>query len=169
MKKLLPVIAGILVAAIAFFGYSKFLGGGEAETPAGAQKRAKAEAAVEKKKRLKAPIDGPTVQLAEPFTVNLADRGVPFYGRFAVALKVDAQTPVELAAHGSSDPPKIEELPEIRDAIIDVVSSKSSAELSSQKGWHHVKEEIKAAINGKAPHTVAIEVFITDRAIQQAA
>jgi flagellar basal body-associated protein FliL len=60
----------------------------------------------------------------------------------------------------------IEELPEIRDAIVSVVSSKTSTELATEAGWKHVKEEIKAHVNQHAPHSVVLEVFVTDRAVQ---
>ena len=166
-KKLLPIMIGVFVLGGAFFAYTTFLKpSAPSEPPAVAQARLKKETAAEKKERLKEPIDGPVVQVAEPFTVNLADRAGVFYTKFAVALKFDEETPVILPAHGAKDPPVIEELPEIRDAIITVVSGKTSAELATEDGWKHAKEEIKALVNKQAPHSVVLEVFVTDRAVQ---
>jgi flagellar protein FliL len=168
IKKLLPVVLGLALAAGGFFAYTMFLsGGGPAETPVQAQAKAEKADAVAKKKRMKEQLDGPVVSLGDSFVVNLADPGGLAFAKLDVSLKVDVSTPIEPAAAGSDVGPKLTEQTEIRDLVIDVVNGHSASELSTAAGRDQAKQEIIKAINDKTRSTVALDVYFPSFAIQQ--
>jgi flagellar FliL protein len=168
MKKLLPVVLGLMLAGGGFFAYTTFFsGGGPVETPVQAQAKALKLDATTKKKRLKDKIEGPIVSLGDAFVVNLADPGGMNFVKLDVSVMVDNLTPLEAAgAHGAVGAPKLEETTEIRDLVIDVINSHSAAELASPEGRHEAKEEIIKTINEKARKSVALEVFFPTFATQ---
>ena len=168
LKKLLPVVLGLVLAAGGFFVYTTFLsGGGPVETPVQAQAKAAKADAADKKKRMKDKIEGPVVSLGDSFVVNLADPGGLAFAKLDVSLQVDAATPIEAAAEGSDTGPKLEEQTEIRDLVISVINSHSSSELSTEGGRNQAKEEIIKTINEDTRHTVVLEVYFPSFAIQQ--
>jgi len=168
LKKLLPVVLGLVLAAGGFFVYTTFLsGGGPVETPVQAQAKAAKADAADKKKRMKDKIEGPVVSLGDSFVVNLADPGGLAFAKLDVSLQVDATTPIEVAAEGSETGPTLEEQTEIRDLVISVIHSHSSSELSTEGGRNQAKEEIIKTINEDTRHTVVLEVYFPSFAIQQ--
>jgi flagellar FliL protein len=169
IKKLLPVVLGLMLAGGGFFAYTMFFaGGGPVETPVQAQTRAIKLDATAKKKRLKDKIAGKIVSLGDPFVVNLSDPGLSAFVKLDVSVRVDVATPFEAAAaDGAAEAPKLEEGTEIRDLVIDVINSHSSVELAKPEGRTEAKEEIIKAINEKTRKTVALEVFFPTFAIQQ--
>ena len=72
----------------------------------------------------------------------------------------------ERGAHGAVEPPKLEEVTEIRDLVLDVINSHSSADLAKPEGRTEAKEEIITAINEHTRKTIALEVFFPTFAIQ---
>ena len=168
IKKILPVVLGLALAAGGFFAYTMFFsGGGPVETPVQAQTKAMKADATAKKKRLKEQLQGPVVSIGDAFVVNLADPGGLAFAKLDVSLMVDTVTPIEAAAEGSETGPKLEEQTEIRDLVIDVVNAHSASELSTAEGREQAKQEIIKAINEKTRLTVALEVFFPSFAIQQ--
>jgi flagellar protein FliL len=165
MKKIMPLLLGALLMGGGYFGYTKFMGGGPKEDPVAAQERVVKELAETKKQRKKDKLEGPIVSLGDPFIVNLADPGLAAFTNFSVSLKVDTGTPLH-AGHAASDPPALEESPEVRDAVIGVVSDHTADELKSAEGRNAVKDELIDEINRAAPKTLALEVYFTDFAIQ---
>jgi flagellar protein FliL len=167
VKKFLPIILGVLLIGGGYFGYTKFMGGGPVEDPVAAQQGDEKELAEAKKQRKKDKLEGPMVSLGDPFVVNLADPGLAAFTKFSVSLRVDKDTPLHAAgAHGGTEPPALEETPEIRDAVINVIGDKTSEELKSSEGREQVKDELIDEINRAAPKTLVLEVFFTDFAIQ---
>jgi flagellar FliL protein len=168
IKKLLPVVLGLVLAGGGFFAYTTFFsGGGKVETPVQAQAKAIKLDATTKKKRLKDKIEGPIVSLGDPFIVNLADPGSLNFVKLDVSVLVDNQTPLEAAAaEGAAEAPKLEEWIEIRDMVIDVINSHSSAELATPEGRHEAKEQIITTINEKTRKSVALEVYFPTFATQ---
>lgn len=168
IKKLLPVVLGLMLAGGGFFAYTTFFsGGGPTETPVQAQTKALKLDATDKKKRLKDKIDGPIVSLGDPFVVNLSDPGLSAFAKLDVSVLVDTGSPLEAAAaEGAAEAPKLEEWTEIRDLVLDVINSHSSEELAKAEGRTQAKEEIIKAINEHTRKTVALEVFFPTFAIQ---
>jgi flagellar FliL protein len=168
IKKLLPVVLGLALAGGGFFAYTTFFaGGGPVETPVQAQAKEMKLDAKSKAKRLKEKIQGPIVSLGDAFLVNLSDPGGLNFVKVDVSVMVDAETPIEAAAaEGAAEAPKLEEWTEIRDLVIDVINSHSSAEVADEAGRAQAKEEIMKAINEKTRKTVALEVYFTSFAVQ---
>lgn len=168
IKKILPVVLGLVLAAGGFFVYTTFLaGGGPVETPVQAQNKAIKADAADKKKRLKQGLEGPVVSIGDPLVVNLADPGGLAFAKLDVSLQVDAATPVEAAAEGSGTGPKLAEQTQIRNIVIDVINSHSASELSTAEGRDRAKQEIVKAVNDQTRHTVVLEVYFPSFAIQQ--
>lgn len=169
IKKLLPVVLGLMLAGGGFFAYTTFFsGGGKVETPVQAQTKALKLDATSKKKRLKDKIEGRIVSLGDPFVVNLADPGLSAFVKLDVSVLVDSGTPLEaVSAEAAGTAPKLEEWTEVRDLVVDVISSHSSADLAKPEGRAAAKEEIIKAINDKTRKSVALEVFFPTFAIQQ--
>jgi flagellar FliL protein len=171
MKKILPLILGVLLMGGGYFGYTKFMGGGPVESPVEAQQTAAKTLAEEKKQRKKDRLEGPVVSLGEPFVINLADPGLSAFTKVSISLRVDKGTPMEASAGGhggGGDAPALEEQTELRDVVIAVIGDKTSDELKSSEGREAVKEELIDVINKDVPKTLALEVFFTDFAIQAA-
>lgn len=112
--------------------------------------------------------EGPTYVIADPFVVNLADRGeTSHFAKVSIALGVSklSASHVPAGAHGSAEPVKIEAEPKIRDIINGVLSAQTSDELLSEKGRDRVKHEIVALVNKKTELKI-VEVFYTEFAVQ---
>ena len=171
MKKMMPLLLGLLLAGVGFGVYTLFLsgGGGTGETPAQARQHLTAKLAAEKKHRLADRVEGPTVLLGDPFTVNLADRGSSWYARFSVALTFDSSTPFEAAGEEAAAAAKPEEFFELREIVTDVVGSHPAEQLSTREGRETIKKEIVEAVNKETAKTVALAVYFSDLAVQQAA
>ena len=169
MKKLLPVLLGLILAGGGFVVYTMFLsGGGKTEPPAVAQaNQAKLDAAA-KRARVKSPIDGAVVSLGDTFVVNLSDPGLGAFVKTDVALMVDTQTPTVAPAAGATGGPSLVEQTPIRNIVIDAISSFSSGEVATAAGRDRLKQQIITAINTAADvkQTVAIAVYFSNFAIQ---
>jgi flagellar basal body-associated protein FliL len=168
VKKILPVIIGVVLAGGGFLVYTMFLsgGGGKPETPAQAQAKAAKLLATTKKQRLKDAIEGPIVTAGDPFVVNLSDPGLSHFAKFSVSLRADVGSPLEKVEAGAAGPAKLEEADQVRDLIISAVSSHSSSELSTVAGRDELKKQIIKSINAETAKTVVLDVYITDFAIQ---
>lgn len=127
-KKMIIIIAVAAVLAIAggFFTYTQLVAKGKEESH-------KKE---ETKKTVLIPLD--------PFVVNLAEQG-----RF---LKVTMQ--LELIDE-VNQPMAAEKVPQFRDAIITLISSKSAEALASPEGKIQLKDELLLRLN----HTSGKEIF----------
>jgi len=171
VKKLLPMILGLVLAGGGFFAYNTFFAGGPPPLPAAEQQAKAAETlAATKKQRLKDRIEGPIVSLGDPFIVNLSDAGTGSYVKSDVSIRVDKDTPMEAAGADATAAPKLEETTQIRNIVIDVLNGYSSGELATQDGRDKAKEKIIATINSQkvplTPKTVALDVYFTNFAIQ---
>jgi flagellar basal body-associated protein FliL len=168
MKKILPLVLGIVLAGVGFGVYTMFLsGGGKPEAPALAQKKANAQLAADKKRRLKDHIEGPIADLGDPFIVNLADPNLGAFVKAQVSIMVDPETPfAPKSAESASATPVLEENTQIRDIVIDVLSSYTSSELATPEGRRKMKTELIKAVNAGTQKTVCIDVYFTFFAIQ---
>ena len=98
------------------------------------------------------PQKGIVVELGD-FTMNLSDIEPRRYLKAEVAIEVTNPEPIpEAAAPADPNDAIIEEMeqykPAIRDAVITVLSSKTSDELSTTAGKELAKQQISEAVNG---------------------
>ncbi|MCX6345516.1 MAG: flagellar basal body-associated FliL family protein [Armatimonadetes bacterium] len=116
----------------------------------------------------------PTVEMAlGEFIVNLADKNEVRYVKANIVLEVEGELP---AASGEGKGEGGD--PRIRDAVIQIMSSKHFSELADPKGKEKLKKEIIIAVNerfaenaersdkGKETPVKAVEVFFSEFAMQ---
>ncbi|MBF0590614.1 MAG: flagellar basal body-associated FliL family protein [Nitrospirae bacterium] len=146
--KLIIIVVGILliVAGGGFFAYTKLMGkkdGAGHEGSAGHEASKKQE-------------EGPPVLVAlDPFVVNLVDNG-----RY---MKVTIQ--VELAS--KHDEANIKDrVPQLRDAILFLLSGKSLESVSGSEGKLQLKEEMLFKLNQTIGSEVIKSVYFTDFVVQ---
>jgi|WetSurMetagenome_2_1015567.scaffolds.fasta_scaffold00259_1 flagellar protein FliL len=141
-KNKLMMIIIIAVAAVAlvvagFFIVPKFMGGGE--------------------KKAETKSDEGAMFSLEPFVVNLSDTSGPKF------LKVSIQ--LELANASLTDKTK-QRVPQIRDSIITLLTSKSSESLIMPEGKLQLKDEINARMNQILGNGSVKNVYLTDFVMQ---
>ncbi len=138
-KKLIIIIAIAAVIAIAggFFTYTKLIAKGKD----GGHKKE------EVKKTALIPLD--------PFVVNLAEQG-----RF---LKVTMQLELSDETHQAM---ATEKVPQFRDAIITLISSKSAEALSSPEGKIQLKDELLLRLNQAAGKDIFKNIYFTEFVMQ---
>jgi len=139
-KLLIPIIAAVLVlGVVGGVAFMKF--GGKSK------KSAKAEPEVEAKAM---------VEMGE-MVVNLADTNEPHYLKTKIVLEVvgaTAQTEAE------------EEMPRMRDAVIETMSARSFSDLLTPTGKAALKKSIKEAVNKDLKEAKVNDVFFSDFAMQ---
>lgn len=142
-KKLIIIIAGatLLLLASGFIAYTMLYGGKE-----------KAGAAAYKKEEH----SGKDVLVSlDPFILNLAEQG-----RF---LKVTMQ--FELADK-SYQPMTSDKIPQLRDAIIILIGSKSAESISSPEGKFQLKDELLLRANQTMGKDVFKNIYFTEFVMQ---
>lgn len=139
-KKMIIIIAiaAVVVIAGGFFTYTQLIAKGK-----GAESHKKEE----EKKTALIPLD--------PFVVNLAEQG-----RF---LKVTMQLELSDAIN---QPVATEKVPQFRDAIITLISSKSAESLSSPEGKLQLKDELLLRINQAAGKEIFKNIYFTEFVMQ---
>ncbi len=141
-KMMLIIIIAVVAVALAaggFFLVPKFMGGGSKE----------------KKEETKAE-EGAMFSL-DPFVVNLNDAGGPKFLKVSIQLELSSPTLMEKAKQKS---------PQMRDAIITLLTSKTSESLFPPEGKLQLKDEINARMNQiMGPNTVK-NVYLTDFVMQ---
>ncbi len=153
MKMMIIVGAGALVLGLGgAFAAFKFMGGSHeaAQAKAGGAEQSGAPAAEAKAT--------PAVFFdLDPFIVNLADAPDVRYLKLTVKLDLDkAETKEELTAR----------LPQIRDAILVLLTSKDAATLRSTQGKTQLRDEITSRVNGVMPRSVVKTAYFTEFVIQ---
>jgi flagellar FliL protein len=142
MMKMLIIILPVLLVLIVggFFAYKMFLGGESAEA--------------EKEK----PVVPPPIINLSPFVVNLSDEGD--YPRY---LKVE----FGLELRAGSNPEEVDErMPELRDVIIVLLSSKRSKDINTIEGKDRLRDEIITRINGRLTEAIVGRIFFKEFIIQ---
>lgn len=93
----------------------------------------------------------------KPFVTNLGDADRPRY----------INVTVELIAKNEKDGLRIEQnTPLVRDAILAILNTQVSTEVSGEAGASHLKAEIQERINSLMGGSVVQRVLITDMVIQ---
>jgi flagellar FliL protein len=139
-KMLLIIIIAVVAVALAaggFFLVPKLLGGKE------------------KKQEIKSE-EGAMFSL-EPFVVNLNDPGGPKFLKVSIQLELAGPTLMEKAKQKS---------PQLRDAIITLLTSKSSESLFPPEGKLQLKDEINARMNQVLGANTVKNVYLTDFVMQ---
>lgn len=151
-KKKLFIFVGIGVAvvviAVAALFLTGILGGHKAEGEG--DEHAKAEEA----KLKEAP--RPALELKE-FVVNLADTDVPRYLKAVIVLELTSE-PVKAACEKSMAP--------IRGTMVELLSSKTYAEVKDIKGKTRLRHEIIVRLNEILGMSGVTQVYFTDFIIQ---
>lgn len=102
------------------------------------------------------PAVGPIYRL-DPFVVNLADVGRSRFLRVVLQLELDGSAAAsELDALG----------PRVRDAILTLLSSKSSAELATVGDRERLRSEILHRLNGLLSGGAVVQVYFTEFLVQ---
>lgn len=113
-------------------------------------------------KKTKGEITGPTASLPlGEFLVNLADSPQMRYLKANVVLEVQGEVP---AAGGHGEGAATD--PKVRDAVIQVLSSKRMADLTGAEGKEKLKEDIIKAVNARMEKAKVTEVFFNEFAMQ---
>jgi flagellar protein FliL len=159
MKMVLILVGGTLVVA---------LGGAFAifKMTAGSSDKAAAEAAVEKpgvhgegepKGGHGAVAETGAIADLDPFIVNLADSPEVRYLKVTMKLELtNASAADEITAR----------TPQIRDAILVLLTSLDSVTARSPQGKHKLREDVTARINGLLPKKSVKTAYFTDFVIQ---
>ncbi|MCX7673163.1 MAG: flagellar basal body-associated protein FliL [Thiobacillaceae bacterium] len=127
-KNLLIIIVIAVVALLAIGGGAVFLLTGK---PA-AEQQAEGEEAAAAEEEAKPPV----YEKLETFTVNLADQ--ESYLQVEISLKVaDAKVQEKIKQH----------MPEVRDALLRLLSSKTAEELMTAEGKQALAEEVRKEVN----------------------
>jgi flagellar basal body-associated protein FliL len=118
-----------------------------------------------------APVDegkvpGPVHTMADPFVVNLADSAsAPRFVKVGVALRLAKSSSGLLHPAEGSKPAGVEGEPQVRDIIISALQSRSSGDLSTEKGRIDLKREIVRHVNKRTELRI-LDVYYTDFAVQ---
>jgi flagellar basal body-associated protein FliL len=106
-------------------------------------------------------VDGELVQLADPFTVNLAGG---HYGRLSVSLLVAPGT-VPVAAEGATDAPTLPQNDLVRSIITDTLTGIDQQRLINRTQRHDLLVQLVKDLKKSTDEPVK-EVLITDLAVQ---
>lgn len=163
MKMVIIIVAGVLVLALGgAFAMVKMMGGssGEKAQAEGVAEKPAAHGEAEGKAKSGehgAVADASAIADLDPFIVNLADS--PEIRYLKVTLKVEAD--------GSGTVEQIKaRTPQIRDAILVLLTSLDSATARSPQGKHKLREDITERINGLLPKKSVKSTYFTEFVIQ---
>lgn len=161
MKMVIIIVAGVVVLALGgAFAMVKMMGGSSAEKAAneGAADKAGGHGETEAKGGGHAAV-GEAVAIADldPFIVNLADSPEVRYLKVTMKLELTNASAVdEIAAR----------TPQIRDAILVLLTSLDSVAARSPQGKHKLREDVTQRVNGLLPKKSVKTAYFTDFVIQ---
>jgi flagellar protein FliL len=163
IKLLIIVVAAALVAGLGgAFVIVKFMGGhssggGEAGDEHKAETVAKSEGHGEPAGKGAAGAAPGVVFDLDPFIVNLADAPDIRYLKMTIKLEVENEgVSANLAAR----------IPQLRDTILVLLSSKDSTSIRSPQGKFQLRDEITQRINGLLPKPGVKTAYFTDFVVQ---
>jgi len=167
MVIIIVVVSTLLLAGGGAFLMFKLMGGGhggeEAKSETGAAKeesRSEAEkkpAAAEAKSGAAKASQPGLIFDVEPFIVNLADMAEVRYLKLTVKLELDSQVAsAELTGR----------MPQVRDTILVLLTSKDSASIRSTQGKFQLRDEITQRINSILPKPSVRTVYFTEFVVQ---
>lgn len=162
MKMVIIIVGGVLVLALGgAFAMMKMMGGSSAEKPQAEAVGAKASGhgAAEERSggEYGAVAEASAIADLDPFIVNLADS--PEIRYLKVTMKVEADNA------GTVEQIKAR-TPQIRDAILVLLTSLDSATARSPQGKHKLRDDITERINGLLPKKSVKSTYFTEFVIQ---
>jgi flagellar protein FliL len=109
---------------------------------------------------------GPVYEMADPFTVNLADAGgaTPHYAKVGVALRFSKLSAKEILPAKGETPAETEDDAELRDIVISTLQSRTSAQLAQASGRDAVKRMILKKVNKQTDLKIT-DVYYTEFAV----
>jgi flagellar FliL protein len=115
-------------------------------------------------KEKKGEITGPVASLPlGEFLVNLADSPQMRYLKANIVIEVQGEV---ASGGGNGHGGGAETDPKVRDAVIQVLSSKHMADLTGAEGKEKLKEDIIKAVNARMEKAKVVEVFFNEFAMQ---
>lgn len=168
MKMVILIVVGTLLLGIgAAFAIFKLTAGGHGEeaakTEASASKaeghgEAERKPAAADAKSAAAKMPGPGVMFdVEPFIVNLADAQEVRYLKLTVKLELDNQEGVAVLT---------ERIPQIRDTILVLLTSKESSSIRTTQGKFQLRDEITQRVNSLLSKPAVHTAYFTEFVVQ---
>lgn len=158
LKMIIIIVGGVLIlGAGGFFGWKYFMAGPDeaAKKPAAEQAKGKAEGEAAKEGQPEKP---GTVITLEPFIVNLADPTGKRYLKLSLAVDAkDEKIKADVEAR----------MPQIRDSILLLLTSKSFADISTVAGKIRLRNEVLKIFNRILGSVGAVHaIYFTEFVIQ---
>ena len=161
MKMVIIIVAGVLVLALGGgFAVFKMMSGPPGEKAHGEGDEAKPAThgeATEKGGGHGATADAGSIADLDPFIVNLADTPEIRYLKVTLKVEADSSSTVEQIKART---------PQIRDAILVLLTGLDSATARSPQGKHKLREDITERINGLLPKKSVKSTYFTEFVIQ---
>jgi len=161
IKMVIIIVGAVLLLALGgAFAMMKMMGGSSAEkAPAegGAEKAAAHGEAEAKGGEHGAVADASAIADLDPFIVNLADSPEIRYLKVTLKVETDNSATVEQIKART---------PQIRDAILVLLTSLDSATARSPQGKHKLRDDITDRINGLLPKKSVKSTYFTEFVIQ---
>lgn len=158
MKMVLIIVGGTLIVALggAFAMFKTMSGSSEKSSAEGVAEKASTHSDAEGKGSGKATETGVIADL-DPFIVNLADSPEVRYLKVTMKLELNnASVADEITTR----------TPQIRDAILVLLTSLDSVTARSPQGKHKLREDVTARINGLLSKKGVKTAYFTDFVIQ---
>jgi flagellar FliL protein len=153
-NKLMAILIGVLFLLVVGLGGGMFMIWNKLAAVSAKAESPEADKGDEKGKAEQA---GKVVSL-ETFIVNLADPGGNRYLRVTMDLEIGAGKPAE--------DEMAKRTPQLRDAILMILSTKRYADISTTEGKTAMREELTAAINGLLTSAKASRIYFKEFVIQ---
>lgn len=160
MKMVIIIVAGVLVLALGgAFAMVKMMGGSSAEKAAseGGAEKAGGHGEAEAKGGHSAVGEAVAIADLDPFIVNLADSPEVRYLKVTMKLELTNSAAVDDIAART---------PQIRDAILVLLTSLDSVAARSPQGKHKLREDVTQRVNGLLPKKSVKTAYFTDFVIQ---
>ena len=161
MKMVIIIVARVLVLGLGgAFAMFKMMGGPSGEKAhgeSGGEKQAAHGEAEDKGGGHGAVADASAIADLDPFIVNLADTPEIRYLKVTLKVEADSSNTVEQIKART---------PQIRDAILVLLTGLDSATARSPQGKHKLREDITDRINGLLPKKSVKSTYFTEFVIQ---
>lgn len=161
MKMVIIIVAGVLVLALGGgFAMFKMMGGPSGEKShgeSGGEKPAAHGEVEDKGGAHGAVADAGAIADLDPFIVNLADTPEIRYLKVTLKVEADSSNTVEQIKART---------PQIRDAILVLLTGLDSVTARSPQGKHKLREDITDRINGLLPKKSVKSTYFTEFVIQ---